>query len=318
MLRGLYPLSTLADAADGHRTFQVSSTALAATRGVTLVGQDGSTQGVDTFGQIPPDIPIPANLTWRAGVRLSHAGTYRLAAEAPGRVQLRLDGIPMADHSTASGVALVGDVLVAPGLHFLELVADVTSPNQRITLSVGTSDARPRELDPTETYRMMETPWGLLGHLAHPSAPAHSLASPADAFLDATIAMAFFDPEIGSIDWPNSFVWTGSLVAPRSGMYRMAFATDDTMHLQVDDRPIDVASIGPERWPSIGIGSRVSLTEGTHRIRVTLDVTHGGRELARWNWVPPTPGGTLDTATDWSVVPPHVLRPDPPVLPLAD
>ena len=98
----------------------------------------------------------------------------------------------------------------------------------------------------------------------------------------------------------------------------MAFATEDTMHLQVDDRPVDVESLGPDAWPSVGFGSQVSLTEGTHRIGITLDVTHGGRELARWNWVPPTPGGALDTTTNWSVVPPQVLRPDPPVAPLAD
>jgi len=318
LFRGLYPLTSLADAADGHRTLQVSSDALAATRGVTLVSQDGSARAADTFGQIPADLSMPATLTWRAGIRLPQPGTYRLAATAPGRAQLRLDGIPVADRSIDSGTPLGGDALVAPGLHFLELVADVTRADQRVSLTLGTSDTSPRELDPTETYRLMDAPWGLLGRLTRPSPQTQSLASPSDAFLDATIAMAFFDPEVGPIDVPNSFEWTGSLLVPQSGVYRMAFATEDAMHLQVDNRPVDVVSVGPGAWQSVGFGSQVSLTEGTHRIGITLDVTHGGRELARWNWVPPTPGGALDTTTNWSVVPPQVLRPDPAVVPLAD
>ena len=138
-----------------------------------------------------------------------------------------------------------------------------------------------------------------------------------DAFLDATIAMAFFGPEIGFVRMPNSIVWSGALLAPRSGEYRMAFAAEDTMHLQVDGRAVDVVTVSPEQWAAVGLGSTVRLDEGPHVVRVTLDVTHYGRELARWNWVPPAADGALDSAREWSVVPPQVLRPDSPVAQVA-
>jgi hypothetical protein len=125
--------------------------------------------------------------------------------------------------------------------------------------------------------------------------------------------MAFFNPEVGFVRTPDSLVWSGALVAPRSGVYRMAFAAEDTMRLRVDGQPVDVATVTPEQWATVGLGSSVPLVEGPHVVRVTLDVTHLGRELARWNWVPPAADGTLDSRTEWSVVPPQVLRPDAPV-----
>lgn len=82
------------------------------------------------------------------------------------------------------------------------------------------------------------------------------------------------------------------------------------MHLQVDGQPVDVVTVKPEGWPTVGAGSQVTLSEGPHRVQVTLDITHGGRELARWNWVPPSSSGALDIETGWSVVPPQFLRPD--------
>ena len=86
------------------------------------------------------------------------------------------------------------------------------------------------------------------------------------------------------------------------------------MHLQLDDQPVDVMTVRPERWQNVGTGSQVVLSEGVHRVQVTLDITHGGRELARWNWVPPLASGAIDANGAWSVVPPQVLRPDADVV----
>jgi hypothetical protein len=74
LLQQLYPGGTVDDAADGRRAFRVSSSALAATQGVTLVAPDGSARGVDGFGEMPTDVGLPARLTWRAGVRLTRGG----------------------------------------------------------------------------------------------------------------------------------------------------------------------------------------------------------------------------------------------------
>jgi hypothetical protein len=96
----------------------------------------------------------------------------------------------------------------------------------------------------------------------------------------------------------------------------MAFAAEDPMQLELDGQRIEVVTVGPERWAGVGPGSLVQLTQGPHAVRVTLQVTHGGRELARWNWVLPLPDGSLQAQGQWSVVPPMVLRPDAPVRPI--
>jgi hypothetical protein len=86
------------------------------------------------------------------------------------------------------------------------------------------------------------------------------------------------------------------------------------MRLEIDGQPVKVVSVRPDDWQTVGAGSEVRLTEGRHAVRVFLDVTHGGRDVARWNWVPPMPDGRTDVAASWAVVPPNVLRPDPPVV----
>jgi hypothetical protein len=106
--------------------------------------------------------------------------------------------------------------------------------------------------------------------------------------------------------------WSGWLIAPRSGTYRMAFAAEDPMTLSLDGPEVGVVTAKPDEWQSVGLGSSVDLSAGWHAVRIALAITHGGREQARWNWVPPTDYGALDATADWSVVPPRVLRPDPP------
>jgi hypothetical protein len=131
--------------------------------------------------------------------------------------------------------------------------------------------------------------------------------------LDAMLAMAFFEPELGPVVQPNAVVWSGSLLAPHGGTYRLAFAADDAMHLQIDGAPVNVVTVPPDGWRDVGMGSTVELGAGSHRVEIQLDITHGGRELARWNWVPPRADGVVDAQGGWSVVPPWVLRPDPSV-----
>jgi hypothetical protein len=299
MLQRLYPGAVVGDGGgDQRQSIEVSSSALDAADGVTLVDASGATHAVDQFGDIPAQAALPGPLTWHAGVRLPSTGNYDLGVDAPGAVRLRMDGVPVIDAS-GSGTA---HVYAAGGVHFVELEAPVDSPAESVTLAFNGSQLAPRQ-----TYRLMDAPWGLLARVARPT------GTPADVSLDSTVAMAFFDPEMSAVGPPNQVNWSGTLVAPTSGTYRMAFASEDGMHLQVDGQPVDVVTIKPDDWRAVGTGSTLELSAGPHRVRVTLDVTHGGRELARWNWVPPQPSGAIDTAGAWSVVPPFVLRPDAPV-----
>jgi hypothetical protein len=299
LLQLLYPQAVMSDGGDGRQSLVVSADALADTEGVTLVDSGGSTRPVSRFGEIPPDISLPADLTWRTGVRLPRGASYEFAATAPGGVRLRIDSVPVADQDGSLRVA----VHAAAGVHFLELETRVSSARDRVDMTVGGN-----ELTADQTYRLMDAPWGLLARLARPA------SGYPDTHLDSAVTMAFFDPELGYVAVPNSIVWSGSLVAPESGTYRMAFASEDTMHLVLDSRPVDVVKARPDDWRTLGVGSLVELSAGPHRVQLTLDISHGGRDLARWNWVPPLANGAVDTASPWSVVPPPVLRPDPTVV----
>jgi hypothetical protein len=299
LLRQLYPRHTVRDVGDGRRAFQVSAVDLAETRGVSLIGLDGEPRPVARFGELPGDLPLPNHVTWRAGVLVRRTGALQLAVTAPERALVRLDGIAL-----TTGASTV-DVQAVRGLHFLELESDLTVSVPPISVAMGQARGELREPTSVDSYSLMDAPWGLLGR---------ATPGPDSAFLDATVAMAFFTSDI-SVRPPGSVVWSGALVAPRDGVYRMAFAAEDSMHLQLDERAVDVVTVKPDDWAKVGLGSQVRLSQGSHTVRVTLEVTHSGRELARWNWVPPAPTGALDADAEWSVVPPWVLRPDPPVAP---
>jgi len=296
-VESLYPDATTGDAGDGRQSIQVSAASLDASDGVMLIDDAGSHHPVERFGDIPAAAAPSGQLTWRAGVRLPVNGVYSVSVIAPWIVQLRVDGVQVLDGAGPSSA----DIQAADGFHFVELQAAVSTASDHVGLLIAGS-----ELTPRQTYRWMDAPWGLLARLARPLGDAPA------AHLDAAVAMAFVDPELGFVMVPNSIVWSGSLVAPRGGVYRMAFASEDSMHLLVDGQPADVVTVSPQAWQSVGLGSEVPLSEGSHRVQVTLDISHGGREIARWNWVPPLASGAIDAASGWAVVPPEVLRPDAP------
>jgi hypothetical protein len=292
LLSRLYPGAGLEDAGDGRRSYSIPPEVLARTSGVLARSADGWTWPVDRFGELPASAMLPAPLTWTAGVLLPRSGEYDFDVAGPG--SLRIDGVPVSRR-----------VLAARGVHYIELLADVPSSGQTPKLRLGGI-----ELSPLQTYRLMDAPWGLLGQVASPV--GNTLPSPANGFLDAAVAMAFVDPELSGVRPPNSLTWSGTLLAPTTGDYRMAFAAEDPMQLEVDGQRVEVVTVPPDGWARVGAGSLVRLDAGSHDVRVTLQVTHGGRELARWNWVPPLGDGRVQSGGEWSVVPPMVLRPDPP------
>lgn len=299
LLQQLYPGAVVGDGGgDQRQSLQVPASVLDAVDGVTLVDGAGAPRSVQRFGDIPPAVSLPATLTWRAGLRLEGSDTYTFATSGGTNVALRVDGIAISDHTGDARVFATG------GVHFVELTADIRDADEQVALSVNGAEPEPRQL-----YRLMDAPWGLL---ARPSqAPRTS-----DVYLDSTVSMAFWDPELSFVLPPSELTWSGTLLAPSSGTYRFAFASEDAMRLELDGQAVDVVTLKPDDWRTVGIGSTVNLTEGAHRVRVTLTVTHGGREVARWNWVPPQPSGAVDATGAWSVVPPWVLRPDAPVTPL--
>jgi hypothetical protein len=315
LLRRLYPGGTLERVEDGRRAFVVAADALAATRGVRVSGAGQTPFVADTFGQVPPEANLPARLTWSAGVLMPRSDLIRFQVSAPGAARLSLDRVTVLDSPASQATGAATDVELARGLHYLELSADVGASGDRVMLTrlveAGSSGAR--ELQPAETYRLMDAPWGLLAELKRPIIQRPSGPVSADVSLDTTVGMAFFEPELQEVGSDSTVVWSGSLLVESGGLHRMVFAAEDPMTLELDGQPVGVPTFPPDAWARADLGAVVPLTAGLHTVRVTLQVTHGGRDLARWNWVPPRTDGSLDAASAWTVVPPMVLRPAPGV-----
>jgi Dolichyl-phosphate-mannose-protein mannosyltransferase len=291
LARDLYPGGRFVDAADGRLAYVVPASALDTTRGVMLRRVGASPRSVSAFGAVSEDLELPATLTWSGGVWFA-GGQHRLGASGPGQLVINVDGDEVVRGSRSIDV----DVVAARGLHFVELIAELDQMMDRVALNLDEV-----EVGGKATYRLMDTSWGLLGRIASVQSAG---------FVDATVAMAFFDPSLGPMSTPNTITWSGVLLAPASGVYRMVFAAEDKMRLEIDGQAVDVATVPPGGWDSVGLGSTIYLRQGPHRVLVTLEVTHGGRDLARWNWVLPQADGSVNALGEWSVVPPTLLRPD--------
>jgi hypothetical protein len=297
VLQEIYPQAVAGDGGgDQRQSLEVSPGALDAADGVTVVDASGALRAAQRFGEIPSAVSLPGSVTWRAGLRIPTTGNYTFTTSGASGIHLRIDGIAVANGPGDAHVYAAG------GVHFIELDADVNTASDQVGLAINGSEPTARQ-----SYRLMDAPWGLLARLGRPTGSA------SDLYLDTMLAMAFWDPELSAVMSPNQVVWSGMLIAPRTGAYRMAFASEDTMQLQLDGLPANVVTVKPDDWRTVGTGSTVDISEGAHRVRITLDVTHGGRELARWNWVPPDASGAMDVGGEWSVVPPWVLRPEAPV-----
>jgi hypothetical protein len=94
--------------------------------------------------------------------------------------------------------------------------------------------------------------------------------------------------------------WTGTLLAPTTGVYSMTLFTQGATVLTLDNQPVfQIATLQDEPWEGA-----VSLQAGPHPIAVTLHVEQGPGGL-EWTWTPP--GG------EQSIVPPAALALPPGV-----
>lgn len=320
LLQTIYPLGRWLAPDDGRNTYQISADQIERTRGVMvrLASSTGSGTRVQTFGEIPSGTVLPANVEWRAGIRLPESGHYRFRLETSRPAKLSIDDVEVLT-ADRGGVWSV-EIDAARGLHLVRLSATVDATTDRLSLSrlgpLGekspTSQFQP--ITPDQTYALMDTPWGLLGHVTSGGNAKASAGSDLSAsFLDTTVAAAFLHQYVPLTSTPYRIEWDGWLLAPRAGTYRMAFSSDGVVGLQIDNHPVDVASVKPDSWKSVGSGTTVDLQAGPHPVRITLTMTNGGRSVVRWNWVPPLPDGRVDPNTSFTVVPPTVLRPLTPV-----
>ncbi len=118
---------------------------------------------------------------------------------------------------------------------------------------------------------------------------------PVFARVDRTLLMAWIDPE--PLTGAFSVTWTGWLMAPRGGKYRLRLGADDGVRLWVDGRVVG-ESLRPGTVNQVMV--TLPLSAGPHAIRVDYFQRGGAKALAFY-WQPPKSPET--------VVPPSALYP---------
>ena len=139
---------------DDRMVFQVPPASTRRRRGVRLRSGRSVTL-VSSFGRIPADTPLPAELRWSAGIRVAYPGRHCVELTAPVGSRLFVDGIEVA--AERDGRVVIRELRVPRGLHYVELRAPVRSHDERITLELerptGPSGARIGPFAPSEQRR---------------------------------------------------------------------------------------------------------------------------------------------------------------------
>jgi hypothetical protein len=203
----------------------------------------------------PRDYPFLA--AWTGGLLAPEYGTYRLYVDASSECTLELDG-QVLSLSPAPGKRGQGArIVMAQGVHALYLECLVTEADTvRLMWEVPGSSAL--SLVPRDAlYRAYWPVRGLVGHFY----PNDSWSGePQMARIDRQVAYYFhFLP----LSRPYTVEWTGRLVAPISGPYRLGIKAISSASLYIDDKPlIEDSPFGQF------VDQEIYLTSGAHDIRV--------------------------------------------------
>ncbi len=106
--------------------------------------------------------------------------------------------------------------------------------------------------------------------------------------------------EMGAMPFPSCVVWSGSLIAPETGLYHFIIDADDSGWLRIDGRPV-IADPGFVSRP-VAAGM-IYLSAGPHRITAGERNVAGDAAMHLYWW---TPDGRRE------LVPSRVLFPDQP------
>jgi hypothetical protein len=291
--------------------YRVPQAAWAAQQGA-LVTVNGTTTPVDALGMAPPGwTTVPAAMRWTAALRVPQYWNYSFQI-GPGPARLLIDGQPIL--TAAPGIpALDAEVSLARGDHQVVYEGTVTTAGQPALFQWAAEGphepdqpAPPPDWQPVPTAQLQprqDAPGGLYG-VVHISDPARA----EQHRLDNTLATCCLSDGVHSDSKPYDVTWTGTLLAPTTGVYSMTLFTQGATVLKLDDQPVfQIDSVQDQPWEGA-----VQLQAGPHPITVTLHVEQGPGGL-EWTWTPP--GGEPSIVPPAALVPPPGVGVGPPLTP---
>lgn len=315
-LQDLYPTGTLepyTHPSEGTvvTILRVGQADWAAQQGATAqVEGSGTAVHVSGLGAAPPGITsYPANVTWKAGVRIPAYWNYNFRI-GPGPAKLLIDGkeVMSVAPGTGSGIATVA---LAAGDHLVQYDGTIENENIPAQFAWAQSAASPNSTDiawspmPTEVQFANKTELhGLYG-------VARVEGHPEEHYLTNALAQCCLNELLRNDGKPYTVDWAGTLDAPATGSYTMTLMMHGTGFLKIDDREVIRRDQSSEESFSAGI----ELSAGKHTIELSMSSgnTRGDIEL-RW-----TPPGGIDSIVPTSALSPPegAVGPEPPLDPAA-
>jgi hypothetical protein len=256
---------------------------------------------IDVAWPAEAPLALPFVAEWRGVLYAPEYGHYTLEVEAPGHVELTLDG------ETVEGT---GDLSLATSLaignHDLRLRA-LGGPGQVRLWWRPPGGAK--EIVPTEAlYRFPFSSNGLLGkYYANPDWQGEPKMERVDPVLNVYFHLT-------PLPRPYSVEWTGILNVPESGVYGLGLRSVDQAQIYLDGQLL-VETAVPDEY----IEEPIRLAAGPHDLRITYrDLS--GRSRIHLYWTQPNGENEIIPATYlWPRhISPQTLQPPAPQSPAQD
>jgi len=219
---------------------------------------------------------IPFTARWETTLKVTRGLENGLRVEAPGRVRLVIDAVPVAE---GDGAAEVRDNL-ALGLHDLTIEAEVAGLGEVRLLALN-SEAVWQDVPANALFRLPLGAHGLTGtyySLTDRSAPLDPAGPPVERRVDPYVAYRYHVSPIKQPGGPFTVVWTGKLTVPEPGGYRLLLDNRDDARLLVDGQ-VYLAGIGRNEGTE-------PIPAGVHQIELRYAAYTAAVHVLLF-WIPP-------------------------------
>ncbi|MBI4499324.1 MAG: glycosyltransferase family 39 protein [Chloroflexi bacterium] len=246
-------------------------------------GQDG--EAVTLHWGAGEVMSAPLTATWTGAVHAPQAGSYGLRVTGTAaEVAVTVDGARLLE-----GPQREGRVDLAQGIHRLEVSASALTAQGFLRLLWQPPGAAWQPLPAAQAFRTPVVPVGLTGSY-YPNPDGSG--PPAFRRVDPTIALYF---HLVPLERPYAVEWTGSLLVPAPGNYRLGLRAISAASLTLEGMPVVEVTVPGQQQER-----EVTLAQGSYRLRLRFRDQDSYSQVYLL-WAPP--GGTLQP------IPPEALRP---------
>ncbi len=225
--------------------------------------------GIGTVEAPPGGLAYPVRVLWKGGLFAPEFARYRLEARAPAGASLSIDGLPV-----IAGGASDGEVVLARGLHEVELAARLPVPEARVRLRWGVAGLGVRAVARRFLWQGPGRSFlGFVRELPKGKTASEVLGTP--LFDDLRLLSARVDSFLGFKDTARALgargqpllaVWKGTLRSRTPGVTAFELRTNSGALLLIDGRRVlEVPEGVPAEWSAVG---EVDLSPGGHEVEV--------------------------------------------------